>query len=85
MLTITQFAGQHPFALLTMFWLFSNAVSTMPSPNGKGWTSGVGYQWLFNFLHAASGTVGRILAQYPATQKLTGQISEPNSSEEKKP
>ena len=71
--TLTDLAKQHPFGLLFAFWTFSNFVSTMPSPDGGSWTSSLFYKWLFNFLHAMSGTIGRILAQYPSTKGLTGQ------------
>lgn len=71
--TIASLASQHPFVLLAIYWLFNNFVSTMPSIDSGGWTSSIGYKWLFNFSHAMSGTVGRIMAQYPATSKFTGQ------------
>jgi len=72
---ITDFAQHHPFLLLFAYWMTSNFISTMPSPKSGGWTDGLGYAWAFNALHAFSGTVGRILAQYPGTAKLTGQVS----------
>ena len=75
MTTLTQLASQHPWALLTIFWIFANSVSTMPSPKSGGWTDGLGYAWAFNLLHAVSGTIGRVLAQYPATKGMTGQIA----------
>jgi hypothetical protein len=74
---LTQLASQHPWALLTIFWIFANGVSTMPAPKSGGWTDGLGYAWLFNLLHAVSGTLGRIAAQYPGLQKLTGQVAPP--------
>ena len=83
MTTFTDFSGHHPFVLLTIFWVFSNLVSTMPSPKSGGWTDGLGYAWAFNALHAFSGTIGRVLAQYPATQKLTGQQVETKPEEPK--
>jgi len=67
------FAEHHPFMLLGSFWVFVAVVSTMPSPKSGSWTDGLGYAWAFNALHALSGTVGRILAQYPATRGFTGQ------------
>jgi hypothetical protein len=83
---LSGFASQHPFALLIGFWVFSNLVSTMPSPKSGGWTDGLGYAWLFNALHGLSGTIGRVLAQYPATQKLTGQqVIAPQAEEPPKP
>jgi len=67
------FAEHHPFLLLGIYWVFNNIVSTMPSIKSGGWTDSLGYGWVFNALHGISGTVGRILAQYPATSKFTGQ------------
>lgn len=84
--TIGDFSGHHPFVLLGSFWLFSNLVSTMPSPKSGGWTDGLGYGWLFNALHALSGTIGRVMAQYPATAKFTGQqVDEAKKDDAPKP
>lgn len=82
---LSTFAQNHPFALLGIFWVFSNLVSTMPSPKSGGWTDGLGYAWIFNALHGLSGTIGRVLAQYPSTSKLTGQVVAQQSEEPPKP
>jgi hypothetical protein len=54
----------HPTAwTLGAYFLFSNAISAMPSPTG---TNGSFYRWLFDFSHLMAGNVSRIIAtRYP--------------------
>jgi hypothetical protein len=46
---------------LGAYFLFSNAISAMPSPQGTGF-----YRWLFDFSHLMAGNISRIVAtRYP--------------------
>ena len=81
---VAQFISIHPkfvFWSIVGYFIFNNGVSTMPAPKSgdthPNWTDSLGYSWLWNALHGMSGTIGRIFAQYPATQKLTGQVVTP--------
>lgn len=48
---------------LAAYFLFSNAISAMPSPQS---TSSGGYRWLFDFSHLMAGNITRIIAtRYP--------------------
>lgn len=55
---IWQFITAHQTsAALIAFWLASNFVSSLPSPNN----SSVGfYKWFFAFLHGLSGSLPRV-------------------------
>lgn len=50
----------HPYwtlGLVIAWWLVSNAVSAMPSPDQS---SGKGYKWLFSLGHGLMGSLPRI-------------------------
>ena len=52
----------HPVLMGAIGMAIANAaITTMPSPDS---TSGKGYIWLFNFLHAIVLSLARIAAQY---------------------
>ena len=57
-------AIQHPTTVsVGAFWIFSNAVSAMPTPRE---TSSNLYHWAFDFFHGLAGNLGRIMAsRYP--------------------
>jgi Na+-translocating ferredoxin:NAD+ oxidoreductase RnfD subunit len=56
-----EFVLQHQGAcLFGAYFIFSNAVSSMPSPDEK---SGKGYIWAFGFLHGLAGNLGRVFAR----------------------
>ena len=49
------FLVQHQFgAVVTAYWLFSAAVSSMPEPDSK---SASGYLWLYRFCHTMAGNI----------------------------
>jgi len=44
------------------YYVFSNAVSTLPTPAGAGGF----YRWFFDFFHGLAGNISRIVAtRYP--------------------
>jgi hypothetical protein len=59
--SIVDLIGQHPYATLACYYLFSNLVLTMPppEPNGSKW-----YKWLFGFLHGVAGAFPRVAANF---------------------
>jgi hypothetical protein len=58
MTAIIQFISAHQTAsALVAFWLGSNFVSALPSPNGS---SGKFYQFFFGFVHSLAGSVPRV-------------------------
>lgn len=53
------FIAQHEFwSGIIAYWVFSAAVSAMPTPNG----SSQGYEWLFKFLHTIAGNLTNAFA-----------------------
>src|SRR5208337_51065 len=56
--------------VLGSYFIFSNAISAMPSPAN---TSGGFYRWLFDFSHLLSGNITRIIAtRYPQANTSNG-------------
>jgi len=70
--TILNSIHTHPtYWALGAYYLFSNAVSALPTPaqgnNGA-------YRWLFDFSHGLAGNISRIVAtRYP--QAATGSVA----------
>jgi len=55
---------------LGSYFLFSNAISAMPTPAN---TSGGFYRWLFDFSHLLSGNITRIVAtRFPQVSATNG-------------
>lgn len=60
---------------LGAYFLFSNAISAMPSPAN---TSGGFYRWLFDFSHLMAGNISRIIAtRYPQTAPVPNGLATP--------
>lgn len=68
---ITSLYNNHPYMATTVTILFvSTAVGAMPSPT---FTSGPFYRWLFDFLHAFTGGLFRVIATHsPSFQPTAG-------------
>lgn len=75
MRTIIAWMVAHPTTTaMTAFWLFSNAVSAMPTPSDK---DGKGYRWAFGFLHSLAGNAARLVAvKYPSVATSLGISSQ---------
>lgn len=59
MTTIWNLIVQHHTAsALIAFWLGSNFISALPSPNTN---SGSGYKFFFSFMHGLAGSLPRLL------------------------
>lgn len=54
------FLRENIYLVLFLWWLFSNAVENMPSPNGAG---GWKYRWLYGTLNGLAGNVREALTQ----------------------
>jgi hypothetical protein len=66
---IAQFVMSHQTeCALFGFWLGSNFVSTLPSPNG---TSSKFYQWFFGFAHALAGSLPRVVPSLRIANPVT--------------
>lgn len=57
---ISSLVSQHPaIVALACYWLFSAAVSAMPTPTDQ---NGAGYRWAFTFLHLVLGNLDKLVA-----------------------
>jgi hypothetical protein len=54
---ITWISAHHTLAALVAFWLASNFVSSLPSPNSA---SGNAYKFLFTFTQGLAGSLPRL-------------------------
>lgn len=55
----TIIGDSHFWALVVSYWVFSNAVGSLPMPDP---TSGKGYAWFFKFANGLAANVSRALA-----------------------
>jgi hypothetical protein len=56
------FAGNHGFALLAAWYVYSSIVSGMPAPRD---TSSPAYRWAYHSLHVLAGNLGLLLKSRP--------------------
>lgn len=54
-------AAHQALSAIIGFWLFSNFVGGMPTPNDK---SSMAYKWAFTTLHSLAGGIPRIAATF---------------------
>ena len=53
--------------VLALYWIFSAAVSAMPTPGEKSSTF---YNWSFAFLHTLAGSIGRVMSsKFPSNNR----------------
>ena len=73
MTQIDLFMQHHWLAVFLSFAIFSNLVSTMPSPLPDERL----YGWLFAFCHAMAQSIGRVVATNPTAAKFLGTVTTP--------
>ena len=74
------FLHQHLYAAFIAFWLFSNAVATMPSPSSGGKLQNPFYIWIFSFMHAVAGSLPRIASTLAPNSMITKLIAPGSAS-----
>lgn len=76
------FVANHPYWTISIAIVFPNLVSTMPSPNGTGFTSSTPYKWLFGFLHALPNLPRLLSTLFPQLAGTIGIISQDQAAAE---
>lgn len=74
---------QHHWGLAVLAWITINVISTMPSPNGKGFLGSPWYKWLFMALHSICN-IPRILVtifpKFAGAVKLLPEVESDNAN-----